>query len=731
MCEINEPLSTERPYGFRRRLAVVHQQDRRDPDAWPADGEVAIGAGWSIVIAREAAPLLLNVARDLQDYFLVSMGESVLLRRVDDVAAVVEAKERLIVLATRADLPDFGGEEMPPRGYRLVVAPGRVIVCGADARGAAQGSYWLEDLMNLRDGPFLTPVDVVRSPVFSPRMTHSGWGLDEYPDAYLNRIAHAGMDSILVFVTGVDRTPDERTHDRSASGPVGRYRDLNDLVDRAEAFGLDVYLYAYFRNDDLPHPCADGAEGAYERTYGAVFAACPRARGIVLVGESVEFPSKDPRTTGRHHLTPAPDGLPATKPAPGWWPCTDYPEWLDLVKRVVRRHSPGAEIVFWTYNWGYAPETDRLALIRSLPTDITLHVTFEMFEPVLRDGVREVCVDYTASFAGPGAYFRSEAQAARERGIRLSTMCNTGGLTWDVGVIPYEPVPMQWARRHAALLDAHARWGLSGLMESHHYGWWPSFVSDLAKGAYWTPGPSSDELCAALARREFGAAGAAPALAAWRAWSEAILDYVPTNEDQYGPFRTGPSYPLVFRALPVFPVASHAMFGSRIFRIDYHMNVGTRAAQTAGAVRVDAEIRSLRRMEERWTEGLALIAEAAALAPARQRADAERQRGLGAFILHAVRTTINVKEWWTCRQRLFGEADPAAAEALLDEMAAIARREIANAQAAIPLVAADSRLGWEPSMEYVCSPDHLRWKIAQVERVLETELSAYRASLYA
>src|SRR5690606_26467471 len=94
-------------------------------------------------------------------------------------------------------------------------------------------------------------------------------------------------------------------------------------------------------------------------------------------------------TTGVHRLAPTRDGLPPTRPSPGWWPCTDYPEWLDMVKRVVRRHTPDADIVFWTYNWGYAPEEDRLALIRSLPTDISLNVTFEMFEPIRREGVQE------------------------------------------------------------------------------------------------------------------------------------------------------------------------------------------------------------------------------------------------------------------------------------------------------------------------------------------------------
>ena len=52
------------------------------------------------------------------------------------------------------------------------------------------------------------------------------------------------------------------------------------------------------------------------------------------------------------------------------------------------------------------------------------------------------------------------------------------------------------------------------------------------------------------------------------------------------------------------------------------------------------------------------------------------------------------------------------------EMADIARDEIENARGAIPDVQADSRLGWEPSMEYMCDQAHLEWKIALLEKTL-------------
>ena len=62
---------------------------------------------------------------------------------------------------------------------------------------------------------------------------------------------------------------------------------------------------------------------------------------------------------------------------------------------------------------------------------------------------------------------------------------------------------------------------------------------------------------------------------------------------------------------------------------------------------------------------------------------------------------------------------------LLDGIEEILLNEKANVEATIPLVQLDSRLGWEPSMEYIGDARHLRWKIKQVTQVIEWELTAY------
>ena len=116
-------------------------------------------------------------------------------------------------------------------------------------------------------------------------------------------------------------------------------------------------------------------------------------------------------------------------------------------------------------------------------------------------------------------------------------------------------------------------------------------------------------------------------------------------------------------------------------------------------------------------------------APEAKREEGERQELLAQFMANTVSTTIHVKEWWKLNQRLFVEADRKKAHAVLDALVKVAEAEIENAQSTIRLVESDSRLGWEPTMEYMCDRPHLEWKIRQVRHVIDNEISLYRKML--
>ena len=78
--------------------------------------------------------------------------------------------------------------------------------------------------------------------------------------------------------------------------------------------------------------------------------------------------------------------------------------------------------------------------------------------------------------------------------------------------------------------------------------------------------------------------------------------------------------------------------------------------------------------------------------------------------------------------KLMTSGSAAKALDILDQMESLAGEEMKNAEDTIPAVETDSRLGWEPSMEYVCDRWHLEWKQRQMKSMLG-ELDSYRELL--
>lgn len=684
-------LVAEKPFDFRKRMLRVDAVGIADMAAQPLPGEVRLEDGLVIYSGVEPLDTVAEVAAlGFVDFLRTSMGVS---------ARLAGDKPRHGGLRLQTDTRLAAGE------YRIDISTDGTVVAGQCGRAIAQGLYHLERTLCARHAPFLAKGVLRRKPLFSPRMTHSGYGLDDFPDAHLHMIARAGMDAILVFCQEANQSTDR---------PV----DVNTLISRAACYGLDVYAYSYISSER--HPDDPDAEAYYESTYGQLFKTCPGLKGVVLVGESVGFPSKDPAATPHRFFDNERDGIPNEKPTASTWPCRDYPQWLSLVSRVIRGHSPKADIVFWTYNFGYAPQEARLELIRALPTDISLLVTFEMFETGRLGQATSRCEDYTLSFAGPGQYFASEAQAAHERGIRLYAMSNTGGLTWDIGVIPYEPMPQQWLQRHQALREAQTRWGLCGLMESHHYGFWPSFISDLARETL--ESPVDDEAALARALSVFGAEHADLVEQALSHWSKAITHYTPTVEDQYGAFRVGPAYPFCLHHPLRIPEVTEGHLNKGFYNPFYP--VDNSGGKSPSAVRISPEIASLEQMLTGLEAGLERLR-----AIPNPNDALLRLANMGAFMVCCVHTGIHAKHWHLLASRLKMESDAQKAASLCDQLEHLADTERENVQAAIPLVRADSRLGWEPKMGYCCCEEQLLWKLRELDYVVRVELRAYRGAL--
>lgn len=683
-------LREERKYQFRERLSVVHPRNIRDYSIRKGEEELALPELLTVKVPGDAGEVLLTGARDFCEFLLDSM----------DIAAAVSRKGAGLVTVT-VD-PAYGSY----KAFRAEVTPEGITVTAHDERGAAQGLFFLEEEMSARHAPHLRYGVTERAPLFSPRMTHSGYVLDEFPDSHLAQIAHAGMDAILVMTCG--------TH-KSLRGDT----DFNDLIRRAAKWGLDVYAYSYFRS--LKHPLDPGADAHYQSTYGELFRQCPGLKGVVLVGESVGFPTRDPNASPLPYYDNHVDGIPSDVPSADFWPCTDYREWLIKLQSIIYPYNPDADIVFWSYNWGYADTEARQALIRRLPAGVSLLVTFETFEPVQLEGdVYEQVYDYTLSFAGPGHYFISEAEVAKACGVRLYGMTNTGGNTWDMGGVPYEPMPGQWRNRAKAVLEAREQYGMQGVMECHQYGFTPSIISEMIKYMYETGSVDVEAELKRIIRRHFGFGQEAEILAALECFSEAIRLLPPSGEEQCGAFRVGPSFPFSIKGtyLPAPDEASKGYFMNAAYR---PQNGNHQSATAMSGVRIGPQKKRLQEMLACLQDGCRRLEELD-----EKNGEMEYLINLGHFMECVVTTGIHAKDWFLTVSHLPLATEKATVERLIGDADRILNAERENVLRALPIVKRDSRLGWDPRMEYVCDPARLEWKLKLLDYVQKVELEKLR-----
>lgn len=670
-------MQMERNYDFCKRMLEVHKKDRCNPTLQPNPNEFEFCSPVRILMPQDAGEITLTAAKDFADYLFTSMNVT---------AYVDYDKGGNYHNAVRLLINKNLGKASERRGHRITVED-YVIIEGYDEPGIAQALYYCEDVMNLREAPFLKRGIETRRIMFAPRTVMSGYSANEYPDDYLAVLAHHGFSGISMWIKGANES-------------LKGYTNFKDIAVRAGRYGFDIYVQSFARHD--VYPIGEEAQEFYDRMYGDLFAEFPFIKGLTIVGEAVKFTSRDPSL---------PKGT-----TPGWWPCCDWPLLLNMIRKAVDKIRPDVEIILCSYNWGYTDYKLRQELIRNLPKGVTLSCGWEMFEYYNLDGAKEECSDYSLRVAAPGQYFLTETEAAVKYDIPVKTISNTGGKTWDFGAIPYAPAPYRWAERCEALRDAYDHNGVVSLIDSIHFGVYPSFISELTKWAFAEPRVNLEELIPKLLAMHFGHSQVEQIVEAMKLWSEAFANMVPTNEDQYGALRIGPSYPFYAglapkegEAPPQDKFAFHKLGSLMIHNNYYYCSRGE-----AGDIRISKEIAAYEYVKECLYKGIQLLESVR-----EKNGELQRLVNMGYFMWRTIITVLNRKHYFLLDQKRMASENSEEKSQLISEMIELLKNEQQNAIDTIPLVEFDSILGFEPSMEYVTDRKRLEWKIAQVDKELE------------
>ena len=210
--------------------------------------------------------------------------------------------------------------------------------------------------------------------------------------------------------------------------------------------------------------------------------------------------------------------------------------------------------------------------------------------------------------------------------------------------------------------------------------------------------------------------------------SEAITHYTPSDCDQYGAFRVGPSFPFCLIRDSFLPNDEGAHFGSHIVENRYFYTGGTPRSSVYRSMplpaRILQECDSLAKMLSCMEKGTELLYSA----PVRnERLD--RLTNLCHFIRNCVKTGLNAKRWSVLLAKSNATFNLDGLAQVYDDMDAILEAEREVVKDTIPLVEVDSRLGWEPSMLYMTDKRHLEWKLRQLDYVQGHELTTCRDCL--
>ena len=363
-----------------------------------------------------------------------------------------------------------------------------------------------------------------------------------YPDALLASYRDMGINAVWLPALLYQLVP--FPFDESYSeGWQERQGRLRELIDRAGAYGIKVYLYlneprcmpsAFFdahpellgrRDADYSALCTQHpAVMAYLR--GAVRTLCESAPGL---GGFFAITCSENLTHCKSKMTG--EECPV---------CRDIPienliaEVLSAISEESRAVDPAIRTVAWTWAWDdYMTEEQIRACIDMIPREVVLQSNSEAMLAFERGGVQGNIRDYSISIPGPAPLAKRVWEYARARGHEVCAKVQINA-SWECSTLPYLPV-FDLIRTHMiGLREA----GVKHTMLSWTLGGYPSISLKIACECLRDP---SEEAYRHLLAEEFGA-HADVVYASAKAFSEAFSEFPFDMRGLYfGPQNAGPS----------------------------------------------------------------------------------------------------------------------------------------------------------------------------------------------
>ena len=646
-----------------------------------------------------------------------------------------------------------------PEEHVITVDEGGCVLEAGDTEGIRRGIYHLEDRMLRAGGPFFPLGRFHRKPFITRRISRCFFGpikrppmlrdelMDEedyYPEPYLERLAHEGVNGLWLTVEFRDLCRTAFTPEYGAEAER-RFAKLQRTVDTCLRHGIRTYLFCIEprawgpadaaileRHPELGRvrqgdralfcPFSDAAQHYLEEAVGGIFSRIPDLGGLINISHG------ERATTCLSAVSAVGEGEIRCPICSRKAPWEILHASLAPMERALHAAAPDADLISWLYMpqpQGFA-RSELATWVYDIPAHtppgVTLQFNFESGVCRTVFGQELIGGDYWLSNPGPSDRFERVARAAREAGVPVSAKIQTG-CSHEMATVPYVPIPGMIYRKFAAMRDL----GVSASMLCWYFGNYPGVMNKAAGELSFEPFPASEEeFLTDLASLWWGE-DAAVVAEAWRTLAAGYAHYPLTNLFQYyGPMHDGPVWPLHLDPVDA-PLAPTWQLGSSVTGRPWPPS-GDRIGEAFGEALTLPQIVSLcDRMVEGWEDGLRMLRQ---IAERHRRRDRELDLGLAEMVGICFRSGRNICRFYEVRERLLRAGEGEGRLSLLEELVRIVHDEIAGDRRLLELLTADSRLGFHSEAEgYKMFPAKVRWRLELLEGLLRERVPVVREAV--
>jgi len=656
-------------------------------------------------------------------------------------------------------ISDLKGES-----FRMEIEPGSCRILAGDSEGIRRGIFSLEDEMLRIRGPYLPLGKIEKQAAVIRRISRCVYGpikrppamrdelmdsINYYPDQYLNRLAHEGVNGLWLSIDFRDLVSTKYNPD-AAKDSKKRLDKLRKTVAQNLRYGIRTYLFTieprawgnqppYYMDmhvlDKYPElggvrrgstvyfcPMSNTAKDYLYQVVNTIFKEVPGLGGMINISHG------ERATTCASSLAAAGGGI---NDCPR---CSNKKQWeilyasLSAMEKGMHDAAPDAELISWHYMGTTREYPDWVYEIPShTPKGVILQFQFETGVTKTEFGKNLVGGDYWLSTPGPSERFEQQTKIARAHGTMVSAKIQTGN-SHEVASIPYVPAPSLIYKKFSAM----HRLDVTHTMLGWYFGNYPGLMIKSAGELAFNPFPEDEtSFLHRLASVYWKNEDVPLVVDALKKFAEGYGNYpLQAMLGYYGPMHDGPVWPLLLKPVDA-PLSPTWQIGSSATRKPWPPS-GDRIGEClwGGGDRINSSMDNVltlketvelcRRMSTKWNEGTDILNKLKS--KYLNEPDRILEIGLANALACQFQSGYNILNFYLLREEMFRMEGRKRLE-ILKQLENIMLDELKIDEQLLVLSEKDSRLGFHSEAEgYKYYPEKIQWRMQQIKNALTNDV---------